>query len=373
MKQRENRMLAKSRVFGFVAGLLLSSLLSSHATAASLIPAGTTGPDWASGARNGSNLLSFFWSVQGNQLDTCGRYSIGDNRTDVLTWNDIAHPTNRGRQNFGTSGCKYFLYGLQIIPKSHSAYSSNCQTYVTTGNTTQYDSYYNSMAEELATFAPNFMIIRVGWELNHSFPWSISRCDTATEVNGYKNTHRKIVTKLRAAFAKRGKSFVVSWSFTRESNKLARRLSELYPGDSYVDTIGLDYYDRVFPKMGLNNSTDAKFKEMASRGSVEYPWGLYTWYAFAMSMKKPFSVDEWGINNSTDPNTDPGVHAGDNAVFIKNMFNFFASHKYDTVQTLTKGRVPALGFENYFNYGDSILGTSKSPKASAMYRSLWSQ
>ena len=60
------------------------------------------------------------------------------------------------------SKCKHLIYTLRTIPDSHSAYCSNCQTYVSTGNTTQFDTYYRSMAEELATFAPNFLIIRVG-------------------------------------------------------------------------------------------------------------------------------------------------------------------------------------------------------------------
>jgi hypothetical protein len=363
-------MLAYAKGFGFVTGLLLGSMFASHAVAGETVPEGATGPAWASGARNPAGLLSFFLSVQGNQLDTCQKFSIGDNRNDAPTWNDIAHPTGRGSQKFTTGGCKHYIYALRTIPSSHSAYSSNCQTYVTAGNTTQFDTYYNSMADELALYAPNFLIIRVGWELNHSFPWSIARCDTTEKVNGYKNTHRKIVNKLRAAFAKRGKTFVVSWSFVRESTKLKRPLTELYPGDSYVDTIGLDYYDRIYPNWGLNNKTDAKFQEMANRGTVSQPFGINTWFAFAKSMKKPFSVDEWGIFNSTT-NPDPTTHCGDNDVFIRNMFKFFDSHKNETVATLTKGSVPAIAFENYFNSGDHMLGTSKSPKATAAYRALW--
>ena len=41
---------------------------------------------------------------------------IGDGRNDAPTWNDIAHPTNRGRQSFYTAGCKDYLYALRIVP-----------------------------------------------------------------------------------------------------------------------------------------------------------------------------------------------------------------------------------------------------------------
>jgi beta-mannanase len=261
--------------------------------------------------------------------------------------------------------CKNLIYALRTIPESHSAYSSNCQTYVTTGNTTKFDAYYRKMAEELATHAPEFLIIRVGCELNDNFPWSIARCDTAEKVNGYKSTHRKIVNMLRAAFDRMGKKFIVSWGFVRDSAKLKRPLSELYPGDSYVDTIGLDYYDKKFPNWGLNNSTDAKFREMASQGTTNQPFGIYKWYDFAMSMKKPLSIDEWGVWNSAD-----SYAGGDNPVYIRNMYGFFNSHRADTVLT-SKGRVPTIAFENYHNEHVHMLGTSLNLKASAAYRELW--
>jgi len=353
-------MFVKGKVLGFATALLLSSTFGSAAVAQS-IPAGTTGPNWASGARNAAGDYGFFWGVQGNQLDVCQKYSVGGKSS----WDDIAHPTDGGRQSLSVGKCKNLIYALRTIPESHSAYYSNCQTYVSTGNTTQFDAYYRKMAEELATFAPEFLIIRVGWELNGNFPWSIARCDTTEKANGYKNTHRKIVTMLRAAFDRMGKKFLVTWNFGRDSANLKRPLSELYPGDSYVDTIGLDYYDRKFANWGLNNSSDAKFKEMASQGTTKQPFGLYTWYDFAMSMKKPFSVEEWGVWNSSD-----SFAGGDNPVYIRNMYNFFNSHKADTVLT-SKGRVPAIAFENYHNEHVHMLGTSRSPKASAAYRELW--
>ncbi len=358
-------MFARRKVSGFVTALLLGSTIGSGAAAQS-ISAGSTGPRWASGARNAAGNYSFFLGVHKNEMDTCQMYSVGDNGWGgAYSWDDVAHPTNRGRQRLKVGKCNYLIYALRTIPDTHHAYRSNCQTYVSTGNTTQFDSYYRSMAEELAAHAPNFLVIRVGWELNDNFPWSIARCDTTEKVNGYKNTHRKIVDMLRTAFAKKGKKFMVSWNFVRESAKLKRPLSELYPGDAYVDTIGVDYYDRKFANWGLNSTTDAKFKEMASRGTTKQPFGIYTWYDFAMSMKKPLSVDEWGVWNSGD-----SFAGGDNPVYIRNMYAFFNSHKGDTVAT-SKGRVPAIAFEIYFNERVHMLGTSLNPKATAAYRDLW--
>ncbi len=345
--------------------LTILVLVQQTAYADSLISPSSTGPDWASGARNSGNQYAFFLDVQKGQLDLCQKYSIGVNKDKALTWNDIAHPTNMGRQGFNVNGCNQWIYGLRILPQDQdNAVTTNCASYVTAGTTTRFDSYYDSMATELAASAPKFMVIRVGWELNDDFPWSIIKCDTPAKIAAYKKAHQKIVTKLRAAFARQNKSFIVSWSFIRESSKLPRPVQEYFPGDDYVDTVGLDYYDHTYPKTRLSNSTDANFTRMATNGTVDKPFGIETWYAFAQKMKKPFSVDEWGINN-------PSV--GDNPTYIRGMYNFFNEHKNDTVHTLSDGVQPALGFENYANYGEHMLGTTKSPKASAEYRRLWGQ
>jgi hypothetical protein len=258
-------MFVKGKVLGCATALLLSSTFGSAAGAQS-IPAGTTVPTGRAGHATRLETMASSWALQGNQIDTCQKYSVGDNGSGkAFTWNDIAHPTNGGRQPLYVSKCKNVIYALRTIPESHNAYSSSCKTYVATGTQRSFDAYYRTMAQELATHAPDFLIIRVGWELNHDFPWSIARCDTAEEVNGYKNTHRKSSTCSATLFPGWARNSSCPGVFVRDSAALSRPLSELYPGDSYVDTIAVDYYDRKFNNWGLNNSTDAKFKEMASQ------------------------------------------------------------------------------------------------------------
>jgi hypothetical protein len=147
-------------------------------------------------------------------------------------------------------------------------------------------------------------------------------------------------------------------------------LKAYYPGDGYVDTISVDYYDYNYGN-GIDSSTIERFRSMANRGTVDRPWGINKWFDFAMSMKKPFSVDEWGISNA--PSTASyGQRCGDNPAYIRGMAEFFSARAGRTVQT-SKGSQPAIGYENYFHSEKwwSALGTSRSPKATAEYRSRW--
>ena len=58
-----------------------------------------------------------------------------------------------------------------------------------------------------------------------------------------------------------------------------------YPGDDYVDIIGIDNYDH-YPW----SSSEAVFNRAATD-----PEGLTWLYTFARAHGKPFSVGEWGV------------------------------------------------------------------------------
>jgi hypothetical protein len=93
-----------------------------------------------------------------------------------------------------------------------------------------------------------------------------------------------------------------------------------YPGDDYVDIIGIDNYDH-FPA----SATKADFDRVAAA-----PEGLDWLLAFAKKRGKLFSVGEWGV--VSNPNG-----GGDNAAFIRWMHAWFATHAVD------------LAYEAYFS------------------------
>jgi hypothetical protein len=95
-----------------------------------------------------------------------------------------------------------------------------------------------------------------------------------------------------------------------------------YPGDAYVDIVGIDNYDHG-PSVGSREELNQV---------AECPDGLTWIYNFAVAHDKAFSVGEWGVAPGSQYNTH-----GENPDFIRWMHEWFAD------------RVGHVAYEAYFN------------------------
>ncbi len=149
-----------------------------------------------------------------------------------------------------------------------------------------YDADWASVAQTVLTSinggpAPNQAIIylRTGWEQNlwNQMPWS----STGREAL-YIAAFQRFVTVFRSVDTTGRFRFV--WC----PNVGGDPIASSYPGDAYVDVIGMDFY------YGLNSLTndpdpDAAFQEMLDGG-------LTAIANMAASSGKPLAFPEWGIN-----------------------------------------------------------------------------
>jgi hypothetical protein len=186
-------------------------------------------------------------------------------------------------------------------------------------------------------------IVRLGWEFNEStMPWR------GTDPTVYIGCFRHAATAIRATNPK----VLIDWTINAHHTPkdLCGGVStNCYPGDAYVDIIGIDNYDH-YPA----SATKATFTRVANRAE-----GLNWLYAFARSHDKPFSVGEWGVVPATTENPD----------FITWMHSWFAAHAAN------------LAYEAYFTNCDtggvqsSLFDTRtacrRNPESAAAYRSLF--
>jgi hypothetical protein len=125
------------------------------------------------------------------------------------------------------------------------------------------------------------------------------------------------------------------------------RLEALYPGDEYVDIIGVLYYD-WWPA----SPTEASWNiNLVERDRLGGPKGLQTWLDFAQQRGKPLSLPEWGLgkHGTQDP--------FDNPLFIQKMFDFF------------RNNAGSLAYESYFNRRTHRLTTPAGLRADLNLRS----
>jgi hypothetical protein len=170
-----------------------------------------------------------------------------------------------------------------------------------------YDSYFTQLGEIYVKNGYPDAILRVGWEFNGGWYRWAAKQDPTSWVGFF----RHIVTALRAA---PGNHFQIDWNPAIFMQQIAP--DKVYPGDAYVDIIGVDAYDQFWGPQNIMDSPQLRWKAY-----LEYPYGLNWITQFAAEHHKPISVPEWGVTNRTD-----GHGGGDDPYFVQQMAAWFTAN-----------------------------------------------
>lgn len=194
-----------------------------------------------------------------------------------------------------------------------------------------YDSHFRKAALALAQSKPSAdgaIYVRVGWEFNGTWmPWSAQGHEAA-----FIQSFRHLVKTFRAVSNK--------FKFVFDVNKGGDyNPARAYPGDAYVDVIGMDAY--------YSKEWDSSDPVAAFQSHVWQSYGLQWLADFAASHKKPTAISEWGIQ--TD-NAGP---------YIQAMTQWMRDHR--------------MVYENYWNSDmagyDGRISNWQYPHAAAAYLS----
>jgi hypothetical protein len=201
-----------------------------------------------------------------------------------------------------------------------------------------YDAHFRGLAARLVREGHANAILRLGWEFNGGwYPWRADR-----DPKAFATYWRRIVTTMRGVPGASGLRF--DWN---PGHGPAFVPVEAYPGDAYVDVIGMDIYDRTWSD---------RWRDPAARWNdyLHRPYGL-DWLAnFAAAHGKPISFPEWGVTH----NHVRGV-AHDNPTFIRGMADFIRTHNVE--------------YHLYFNVlaHDGDFRLSGFPQSAAAYRAAF--
>jgi len=281
-------------------------------------PTGVWYPDWDTAP------LASFETYRNRPLDVAIAWPP---RT---TWADFTSPNS-----FYTtySGHPYtMVFGIPLVPEGDSsATMAGCAA-------GSYTSKWTTFGQTLNNAGLGSSIIRLGWEMNGDwYKWGGG--DPATYVSCFQ----KVVTAIRAV----SPNLKFDWTVNRgnSAGMPGDEVYAAYPGDAYVDIVGIDSYDSWVDWDGQLNGYQ----------------GLKEWLAFAIAHGKKLSVPEWGLFR-TDTHGN-----GDNPTYIQNMYDFF------------KTNAANLAYEAYFNdfnegdgLSDSLWNPIQVPLSSAKYKALYS-
>ena len=161
----------------------------------------------------------------------------------------------------------------------------------------EYDSYYTKAAQILANAYPNEdkIVIRVGVEFNGDWmPWA-----AAGHEHEFIEAYRNFVDALRTVSDK----FVFEWNVN--VGDFGMNPADAYPGDDYVDIIGMDFYYNQWVSSDPVKAWDYM---------VHQTYGLQWLEDFAAAHGKPTGYSEWGVQYDNA------------AAYIASAADWFASH-----------------------------------------------
>lgn len=182
-----------------------------------------------------------------------------------------------------------------------------------------YNSHWKKFGETMVARGCGDIILRLGWEFNGKFyNWAAG----GNEAN-FAAYWRQIVNTLRSV---PGQSFKFDWCPLAGNTNA--NVEAAYPGDAYVDIIGLDAYD--------TSSVSVSEKEKRWDNQVNRTYGLKWQKDFAIAHGKQVSFPEWGL--TVRPNDNLG--GGDNPYYIQKMF--------DWMNALPSSGGGSLAYHSYF-------------------------
>ena len=234
------------------------------------------------------------------------------------------------------------VWGVPMLPSTGGVS-------LATGATGAYNSYFSLLASNLVANGQGSSTLRLGWEFNMpSFPWF-----AAGQAPAFVAYWQQIVNTMRAV---PGANFTFEWNVSRGaggwSDKAMGNFDNYYPGDAYVDVVGLDVYDQAW------NTYPGPAQEF--QNIQAQPWGLNWISGLAAAHGKAMAIPELGLgvgpsapNSGVFTATGP-VCGGDNPAFITDMMGWAAAN-----------HVRDVGF---WDYGPSSIDNGANPLTAAALR-----
>lgn len=229
-----------------------------------------------------------------------------------------------------------------------------------------YNAHFKALAQNLVDYGLGDSVLRLGWEFNGG--WYTFRA--SDNPKAWAEYWRQIVTAMRTV--KGAEKLQFCWNPALGWQQFPAE--QAYPGDEYVDIVGLDVYDESWGKDTYPLPEGATKEEIAQRrerawNDVTYggQMGLKQWSDFAKAHGKLFAIPEWSISKREDG------HGGlDNVAFVERMHKFItdpANNVYFTCHF----DVQAGDGHHQMSPGLGEDETNEFPQSAARFRELFAQ
>lgn len=239
------------------------------------------------------------------------------------------------------TGSGYQLHlSVPMLPSSEPTSLAQCAA-------GDYDASWTQVGQNLVASGQDDATVRPGWEMNGGwYKWA-----AAGKVADYAGCFRSLVRAMRAV---PGQHFTFAFCVNLGGGTFPAE--QAYPGDAYVDYVGVDVYDTswsVYPPTADLSWQTARERAWAwiERGDH----GLAFWSSFAIAHGKRLGIDEWALTWRSD-----GHGGGDDSYYVDHLLDYVLDPSH------------AVAYAMYFDATDSatlkhdvLLSTSVFPAGRA--------
>ena len=295
-------------------------------TAGSPLQGAYTGPANPGGLASFDAATGTTSQIASDYLPSNGGWSAMDGSGGTLSWLTGAW-----------AGKGYTLsLGVPMIPTNSSGTPVGS---LATGATGAYNSYFVTLAQNLVAGGAGNAYLRLGWEFDGNWypSWDAQTAAAEADFGGYFD---QIVTAMRSVA---GENFQFVWNpDVGAFGEAGYNVTLAYPGNAYVNVIGLDAYDQTW----------ATPKTPATAWNVTLLPALNVAASFAAGQGKPLAICEWGIAFLSNGLGDDPSYVNNFSAWMKNPAN-------------------RVLYESYFNYdgtSDSVLTGGSTPNSLAAFK-----
>jgi Glycosyl hydrolase family 26 len=326
LTSRPRRLIAAGIAIAVVGLTVLSVSLAGGASASTT----SSALGWRSGAwlqNDNPSVAAAFGAWRGHPLN------VVDDWSNRATWQDIVNPTWLYQK---WAGSPYTMsFGVAMLPSSVPGVSLEA---CAAGS---YNSYWKQFGSVISSYGLGNSIIRLGWEFNGNwYPW------TATNPTTWVKCWQQIVTAARST----APNLQWNWNVNRGVSAGLADPTQAYPGNAYVDMIGVDSYD-WWPAATTASGWNQQLNQ---------PQGLNYWLSFAEAHGKKLAVPEWG-SVSTSNSSGAG---GDDPAYVGDMKSFFTTNASNLAYEANLQGIPS-------STGGSYWPATTMTKTAAAYQAAF--
>lgn len=245
------------------------------------------------------------------------------------SWQRIIYEATRKARWLHRDGPGYPLnLGVTLLPGDDSSAT------LAAGAAGAYDQYFRQIAEALVAEGQSNADLRLGWEFNGNwYRWKAS-----ADPQAFVAYWRRIVDVMRSV---PGEHFTFDWNPSLLGG--AVNLESVYPGDAYVDYIGVDIF---------NDGSTSLAARQRWTNYLDKPQGLNWLSGFASRHGKPLTVPAWGTGEMSR-----GNGSLDDAYFVTHLTQWLEKH--DVV------------FACYFDSLGATISNGSQPRAAQALIDAW--